>query len=301
MLSEKGTVFDIQRFSLHDGPGIRTVVFLKGCSLKCAWCHNPESLSTEKQLQYIDAKCTGCGKCVEVCPCKVHSFEDGKHLVDHSRCIACGRCVEVCCYDALKILGEDMTVQEVMEAVIKDKPYYGDDGGLTISGGEPMLHHKFSQALAKAAKENGIHVIVETSGFGVKDSFESIAPYVDIFYFDYKVTNDQEHMKWTGQSNGLILDNLALLGRLNKKVVLRCPIIPGINDDHGHFEAIAKLKEKHRNIISVELMPYHMMGVSKAEQIGNEERTIAYETPSEDLQKGWLSYFRGLGCEAKIG
>ena len=263
-------VFNIQHFSLHDGPGIRTVIFLKGCPLNCAWCHNPESKSSHKELAFYASKCVFCGKCVKACPEGVHVIKDGMHHVDRSKCRACGRCVEACDFTALEILGKDYTISEIMVEIKKDDVYFGEDGGVTISGGEPFLQSEGLLELVKKCKGAGYSVCIETSGFTAAEKLLRAAEYVDMFLYDYKLTDTEMHKEYVGADNRKILKNLATLNEAGAKIVLRCPIIPLINDCDDHFKGIAELAEAYENIDHVELMPYHSLGISKAKQIGME-------------------------------
>ena len=266
---EEGIVFDIQRCSMHDGPGIRTTVFLKGCPLSCQWCHNPESQSFEPQLGYMEEKCILCRRCESACKEGVHCFEGGRHIVYHNRCIAAGTCVDVCPTGALKLYGKKISIQEIMQVVMRDKSYYEQSGGgITLSGGEPLAQISFSKGLLKAAKSAGIHTCIETSGYAPTKSVMEILPFIDYFLFDYKVTGEECHKKYTGVGQKLILENLRIIYESGKKILLRCPIISGVNDNQEHFEAIKALKLKYPNLEGVEYLPYHDLGKSKAEAIG---------------------------------
>ena len=268
-------LFNIQHFSLHDGPGIRTVLFFKGCPLDCIWCHNPEGNSSKKTLSFLKERCVLCGKCASDCPQEVHSFQSGEHMLLRQRCIGCGKCVDACYYGALEIFGKEYTIGEILQDVEKDKAYYGDNGGITISGGEPFMQYEALIELLKALKENGYHVCVETSGHTTSERILEVAKYIDLFLYDYKESNNERHIKYTGVNQDKILNNLDFLDDVDAKVVLRCPIIPSLNDYSGHFEKIAQLANDHTSIQSVELMPYHPLGISKANHIGDE---YAYES-----------------------
>lgn len=268
-MSQKGIVFDIQRCSLHDGPGIRTTVFLKGCPLSCEWCHNPESQSFNPQLGYFNEKCQGCRLCESVCRESVHQFEGEHHVVNHKRCTACGKCVDICPSKALKIYGQKVTVDEIIKIVLLDQTYYEETGGgLTISGGEPLSQLLFTKCLLIAAKSAGIHTCIETSGFAPTTSILEVMPYTDYFLFDYKIAGESNHRKHTGVGQKLILQNLDTLYNNEKKILLRCPIIPGINDNDTHNEAIQALTRKYPFLEGVELLPYHDLWRTKAEAIG---------------------------------
>jgi pyruvate formate lyase activating enzyme len=264
-----GIIFDIQRFSVHDGPGIRTTVFFKGCNLHCIWCHNPESFSPEKQLSYKKSACIFCGECIKVCPCNVHFISEKTHTVDFSSCIACGKCTGVCVMNALKIIGCEVSPEEIMRDVLKDKKFYdASGGGLTVSGGEPTFQYEFLVQLLLLAKQNNIHTCIETNGSLPAGKLKDLLPLVDLFLVDYKHWNPQEHHKYTGAELNSVLNSLDLLNTYKKPVILRCPIIPGINDNEIHFKTIMELKRENRNIIEIEQMPYHETGKEKWEQIG---------------------------------
>lgn len=277
----EGNVLSIERFSLHDGPGIRTTVFLKGCPLSCIWCHNPESRRAGPQLRYFAQECIGCRACGQICPNGVHTFADGVHRVDFSRCKACRACENVCAAGALRVEGRRMSAEAVMEEVLKDRIYYGEEGGLTISGGEPLLQPAFCAGLARLAKEKGISVCVETAGDVPQAALEAVREDTDLFLYDYKISDEEKLRRHTGGNPGRILDNLAYLAAHRARVVLRCPIIPGINDDDGHFCNIASLAER-LGIREVELMPYHSYGKGKWEQIGEPYALADMETVSKE-------------------
>lgn len=263
-------LFNIQHFSLHDGPGIRTVLFFKGCPLNCIWCHNPEGKSTKKALSFLKERCVLCGKCADVCPQGVHRFQAGEHRFLRENCIFCGKCVDVCDYGALEMLGKEYTINEILREVEKDKAYYSDSGGVTLSGGEPFMQFEALITLLKALKENGYHVCIETSGYTTSERIQEAAKYADLFLYDYKESNNDRHIKFTGVKQDKILNNLDILDDVGAKVILRCPIIPYINDYDEHFEKIAQIANKHTTIQSVELMPYHPLGISKSVNIGEE-------------------------------
>lgn len=261
-------LFNIQHFSLHDGPGIRTVLFFKGCPLDCIWCHNPEGKSPQKTLSFLNERCVFCGKCVSVCPNEVHEIKDGEHKILRQHCIKCGKCTEVCDFGALEMFGKEYTVDEILHEVVKDDAYYGNNGGITISGGEPFMQFDALLTLLRTLKENGYHICIETSGYTTDEKMYEIAKYTDLFLYDYKESDNDKHLKYTGVKQDKILKNLDTLDKLNAEVILRCPIIPSVNDYDKHFRIIAEIANKHICIKSVELMPYHPLGISKAENIG---------------------------------
>lgn len=272
-----GRIFNIQRFSTDDGDGIRTCVFLKGCPLRCAWCHNAESLSTAFELALYAQSCIGCGTCVAECPTGALSLQSGKVCIDRTACKGCMRCAEICCTEALVQIGKDMTVDGVMEVVFKDWIFYGTSGGLTITGGEPMAQPQFTIALAQAANAEGISVAVETSGFGNAADFEALLPYCDLFLFDCKASA-QRHREWTGVEDTRILQNLDLLATRGAKIRLRCPLVVGANLDGAFVEKIIALAKAYPAIEAVQLMPYHNTGIGKAEHLGKPRQT-GFEAP----------------------
>ena len=286
---QKGTIFNIQKFSVNDGPGIRTTVFMKGCPLNCLWCHNPESKMAKPELMYSAGKCISCMACVKACPLGCHKITESGHVFDRSACIACGKCAETCYSDALSLAGEVKTVDEVITEVMKDKVFYENSGGgMTLSGGEPLMQIDFTLALLKAAKENGLHTCIETCGFTKAENIEKIAPYIDIFLYDFKESDPKRHKEYTGVSNELILSNLKLLDSLGCKSVLRCPIIPGLNDRDEHFKAIADTANALENVLEINIEPYHPLGKDKAKSLGRDYPLGDLSFSSDETVKGWI-------------
>lgn len=289
LIHHKGLIADVQRFSLHDGPGIRTTVFLKGCPLSCKWCHNPETQLSKPQLSFSSDKCMNCLKCVEVCPTKTHFAVDYMHKVNFSACELSGECISACPNDALKIIGSEKSVNDIFEIILKDKEYFkNSNGGLTISGGEPMNQFLFTKDLLHLAKLNGIHTTIETCGFAATNRYLEIQNLVDLFLYDYKETDSLNHEELTGVDNSLIIENLKILHDKGAKIILRCPIIPGINDKDDHFHGIAKLASSLPNLISVELLAYHDIGRDKAAKIGIDNELYHIENVTEEMKKLWL-------------
>ena len=285
---DKRTIFNIQKFSINDGPGIRTTVFMKGCPLDCLWCHNPESKSRTPEIFYNAEKCIGCREC-SVCPKGCHTFKDTEHIYNREKCDACGECARVCYSDALELVGTEKSVDEVIAEVMKDKAFYeNSDGGMTLSGGEPMFQFDFAYELLKSAKENGLHTCIETCGFAKWEQYEKIADLVDIFLFDYKATGSDKHKEFTGVPNELILQNLKKLDDIGCKTILRCPIIPGLNNTDEHFKGIAETANGLKNILEINIEPYHPLGKSKSEQLGKEYVLGDLTFTDEDTVKKWI-------------
>ena len=293
----EGFIFKIQRFALHDGPGIRTVVFFKGCNLACDWCSNPESQNMYPQLLYDVDKCIHCLDCVSVCPSGALSSKEGNLHLDRSFCNACGDCTEVCRQEALSISGRKVSIQDVMAEVVKDFDYYQNSGGgLTLSGGEPLIQFPFAIELLKEAKRHQIHTCIETAGHINPGHMEAIASFTDLFLFDYKLSDQGLHLQYTGVKNHLILDNLELLDKSGSDIILRCPIIPGINDTQKHFQGIADVSNRYHSIRSVEIMPYHNYGNFKYKQLGR-ETPILQDSVEEQTKNRWIAQLKRLGCE----
>ena len=273
MLKKEGTIFDIQRFSVHDGPGIRTTVFLKGCPLKCLWCHNPESHGISPDLAYYESKCASCGACINACDNGCHKMIDGVHSFDRTSCTACGKCATVCPFSALELFGRRESVESVIAEVLRDNDFYKNSGGgVTVSGGEPLMQPDFLIALLKAAKERGLHTCIETSGFASESVIRDVAEYTDMFLFDLKATDEDKHRELTGVPLEPIKRNLYVLDSLGKSIVLRCPLIPDINTDDEHISNIASIASSLENILEVNVMAYHTLGNSKYSAIGKENK-----------------------------
>ena len=292
----KGTIFDIQRNALNDGPGIRTTVFMKGCPLRCVWCHNPEARSSKPQLSFSEADCQNCFTCITTCRNDVHQVINDEHYVNFDRCEADGYCVKNCPFNAVEVIGKNMSVEEVMEIVLKDIAFYDkSEGGLTISGGEPMSQFNFISELLKEAKENKIHTCLDTSGYAKPGKFEEILPLVDLFLFDYKETDPNRHHEFTGVNQQLILKNLDLLYQHKKEVLLRCPIIPGYNDSETHFQGIAHLSQKYN--MNVEIMPFHNMANGKVQKYGLESVLPEIDNVSTEQLEHWIFKLNSLKCK----
>lgn len=294
---KKGIVFNIQHFSVDDGPGIRTTVFLKGCPLHCAWCHNPESHSSTKEILYDSSLCIGCGGCTKVCP----NGGSGIREREKSRCTACGRCAEICPTKALELAGREMAAEEVLEEVLRDRAFYETShGGITLSGGEPLMQIDFSVDILTKAKKAGLQTCVETCGYASAENIRALAEVTDLFLYDWKLTDSALHKQYTGADNRVIGENLRMLDALGKNVILRCPIIPGVNDTEDHFAGIAALANILPNVLRIELEPYHALGIEKSKRMGKPISSFRIPTEEEALQ--WqIRLARLTEKEIKIG
>jgi glycyl-radical enzyme activating protein len=275
-----GLVFDIQRFCTHDGPGIRTTVFLKGCPLRCLWCHNPESQSRVPEILFSQNLCIDCKSCENACP--EHDARNILLSMNRAVCSDCFKCAQICPSGAIKLAGQKMSADQVIEEVLKDNDYYEiSNGGMTISGGEPFAQFDYTLALAQKAKIHKLHVCIETSGFIKPENIEKLVPYIDLWLWDIKDTDPERYFQNTGVKLSASLENLKLLDSLSAKTILRCIILRGINAETSHYEKIAGIYDQLKNCLGVELIPYHPLGNSKLQQLGQTELQIDY-TPSVD-------------------
>lgn len=293
-----GRIFDIQRFSIHDGPGIRTTVFLKGCPLRCLWCGNPESIDPKPQLSYVADKCIACGECFKVCkPNALSKDTAGRAVVDRARCTNCGDCAPVCDPKALEMVGRDVEADEVLEVVLRDRDYYAQSGGgMTLSGGEPLLQPEFAENLLHAAKNRGIHCCIETSGYAGWEIFDRLKRVVDLWLFDYKETDPNLHAKFTGRELETILERLQKLHDSGAKILLRCPMIPQHNARREHLDGIAALAKKLPQLHGVELLPYYDLWRGKLKRFGlTTDLPDTVKPPSRETVKQWNDYLRKRG------
>lgn len=275
----KGLISDIKRFAVHDGDGIRTTVFFKGCPLKCAWCHNPESISYHPQLAYFRDKCVECMVCVGACPVGAHRNEGGLHHFDRSACLSCGACVSGCVGEALNLFGREVTVDELLPDLLMDKDFYDTTGGgVTLSGGECLMQADFCAELLNALKQQGIRTAVDTCGFVPRAAIEAVMPYTDVFLYDIKAIDEQLHIKCTGQSNRIILDNLRFLDHNKKNIQIRIPYVPGWNDDQ--MEQIRDFLSGLNHVTEVKVLAYHNYAGSKYAAL-DMENTLPEQLPTK--------------------
>lgn len=297
----KAMIFNIQKFSVHDGPGIRTTVFFKGCTLKCLWCHNPESQNLKQEMLYDREKCVMCGMCEKVCPQKAITNVNNSMVTDMDKCDFCGECVTYCLYGARQIAGKEYTVEQVVKEVVKDKVFYEQSGGgVTLSGGEPLVQIDFAEELLRRLKDEGIKTAVDTCGAIKFEYLERAAKYADLFLYDLKLMDDEKHKEFIGSSNKLIIDNLQKLAKIHDNIYLRMPIIEGVNAEVSHIEKTIELIEG-LNIKKVYLLPYHDIAKHKYKKLGREYEEAKMQVPSNEKMNSFKDMFARKGYEVKIG
>ncbi|MBR2425268.1 MAG: glycyl-radical enzyme activating protein [Lentisphaeria bacterium] len=300
MDSIKGILLEPKRFAIHDGPGIRTTFFFKGCVLKCIWCHNPESISPKPQMGYYAHKCINCGECADVCPVKAHTFSaDGIHQFDPLLCSDCGKCEEVCLGKALKQYGKGMTVDEVMKIALEDRTFYQEsNGGITISGGEPLMQIDFAVALLKELKNAGLHTAVDSCANVATDRFGRVMPYTDMFLIDFKHADCAEHKKLTGSGNELICKNLQWLSDQGARIEIRIPVVPGCNDSTDNMERTADFLSKLQ-LEAVRLLPYHSLAGSKYGAVNMPDTMPKVPAPDSETMERFAAVLQSRGLTVK--
>jgi len=296
-----GSIFNIQKYSIHDGPGIRTTVFLKGCPLKCVWCHNPESQSYETEIIASIEKCIGCNSCIDSCLYNCITFINNEPTVDKSICSLCGECTKNCPTNAMEMLGKSMTVDEVMKEIEKDYVFYEESGGgVTISGGEPLMQFEFINAILIKCKEREIHTAIDTSGYSSWENVYKIFKNVDLFLYDIKHISDVKHIQLTGVSNKEILDNLSNLAKTGANIWIRVPIIPGINDDKENIVGIGNLMN-YLKLKDIFILPYHNIASDKYRKLGKEYGLSNIKTPTNEHMENIAGRLKDFGLNVKIG
>jgi len=302
-MSLEAAIFDIERFAVEDGPGIRSVVFFKGCNLSCSWCQNPESQVRDAQVMYFRKNCIACGRCVEVCPKDaVRNDPDFGFVTDHTLCDMCGRCIDACFTKARQAVGRRMTVEAVVEELLQDEAYFRESGGgVTFSGGEPLLQAEALLHLARRCRELGIHTALETAGSVPWTVFERVLPLIDLLYFDFKHIDSAEHLRFVGAPNEGILDNLVRASRQPVRLVVRIPVVPGVNADASTLRSMFRFLVEHSAARDVELLPFHRLGLGKYEGLGMDY--AMKDTPNMDRQacEEFARIGRGMGLSVRIG
>ncbi|HZX45861.1 MAG TPA: glycyl-radical enzyme activating protein [Clostridia bacterium] len=302
----KGTVLRIERSSIHDGQGLRTVVFLKGCPLRCRWCSTPESQSPRPELGLAADRCSGCGTCAEVCPAGAFSpaAEKGKAELDRAKCRGCFACVFECPAGALKKYGVPMTVEEVVAEICRDEVFYfHSGGGVTISGGEPLYQPRFTAEVLKESKRLGIHTAIESCLFAPWDHVEAILPWLDALYADIKLMDEGLHKHWTGAGNGLILENLRRIdaSSYNIEIIARIPMIPGVTDTDGNLSDAVEMLSRVKKLKDIELLPYHRLGIETYRNLGREYSLKDLVPPSGEHMLERRKYLDRLMKKSRIG
>jgi len=302
--SLEAEIFDIKHYAIHDGPGIRTTIFFKGCPLNCSWCHNPEGINPEPEIFLRSSLCDkGCNSCLEVCPQEALAKPSWSVIsIDRTKCDMCALCESACSFGALELVGKKMKVSEIMSEIEKDRIFFEEsNGGVTLSGGEPLSDPVFLGALLDRLYSKNIHVVVDTSGFFSYEEFSHLFAKVDMFLFDIKIMDDQKHKKYTGQSNELILGNLKRITRAGKPVAARIPLIADVNDSEKNIKETCEFLRKLDNIIRVHLLPYHKGGETKQERLGRPESGSSFKAPSDEKIEDVKKIITGYGFTAKIG
>lgn len=297
-----GILLDPKHFAVHDGPGVRTTFFLKGCPLRCLWCHNPESLRIEPQIAWYAHKCISCGECVPVCPAGAHGIRDGRHWIQYSLCKHCGRCEQVCPASALKLYGRKVSVEEALKIALEDLDFYRESGGgVTLSGGEPLLQIEFVREFLRRLKEAGIHTALDTCCLVPRESLCSVLPVTDLFLVDFKHPDSAVHRKLTGQPNEQILENLRFLSGQGANIEIRIPLVPGCNDSERDLEASGRFLSSLNNVQCVKLLPYHSLARSKYAALGMVDTMPRVESPSDAALHHAAEILKQYGLNARSG
>lgn len=298
----KGVVFDIKRYAIHDGPGIRTTVFFKGCPLSCRWCHNPEGIVGGRQLMFRSSRCLGCGECVKACPEGAVQMMDGKASIRLSACRLHEACVDACPTEALQVIGQSFTVRELMEEIEKDLVFFDESGGgVTFSGGEPLSQFPFLMECLQACRKRGIRTCIDTSGMAPYEHLAAAAAFTDLFLYDIKLMDETRHLKETGVSNRQILDNLIKLSAENTSIVVRIPLIPSVNDDRDNLRRTIHFLQENTSIRRVSLLPYHTIADRKYDSLQALRKMEGVFPHTEQQVQAVTAYFKKHGLEVRTG
>lgn len=299
--NNQGLIFNLQRFSTEDGPGIRTTVFLKGCPLRCVWCHNPEGLSRAQEIIWLEVRCIDCGECLERCPNAAISRKATGLSTDRVKCQVCGRCADVCVAGAREVLGRTITVEELVAEVERDRVFYETSGGgVTVGGGEPSLQAPFVDAFLQSCREKSLHTALDTCGYTSWEILENLARRSDLILFDLKLYNEDRHKKLTGVGRELIFDNLRRLAQMGKRLWVRIPIIPGYTDDEENLEGLGKILSPLETVERVELLPYHKLGEDKYRRLDKDYPLQGMQTPSREELLRCMSVLKRLPLRAAV-
>ena len=299
---KRGIIFNIQRFSVNDGPGVRTIVFLKGCPLSCLWCSNPESQNSFKELMFNIKNCVCCEKCKDICKENAIDFNN-VNRIDRDKCINCVDCSEVCYPGALVISGEEKSVEEVISELKKDSTHFRhSNGGITLSGGEPLMQPEFTLELLKGCKANGWHTTMETTGFASKEVIDKIIPWLDLVLLDIKHMDSDRHLQSTGQRNEIILENAKRISELGVDTIIRIPVIPGFNSEKKTIEKIAKFANNLKMVKEIHILPYHRLGVNKYNCLDRKYKIEdCIVTPSREYMEELKETIENIGMKCNIG
>lgn len=306
LIERKATIFNVQKYNMYDGPGIRTLVFFQGCPLRCKWCANPEGLVKKSRLLYKNNDCINCGECIKVCPVGIHQMSaEEVHLVDRNiECTGCKKCVEACYSSALSVIGEQKTISEILEVIEEDRPFYeASKGGVTLGGGEVLMQPEAAVNLLMACKNSGINTAIETCGYASSEVIKKVAEFVDLFLFDMKHVDPEKHFYWTGVRNEQIIKNLKFLLENKYNVHIRLPLLKGVNDSKEDIEKLVALLipyKNYKNLKRVDMLPYHKMGVNKYNQLGMDYPIKGDPSLSNEDLKRIETYIKESGLAVKI-
>ena len=295
-MEKTGIIFDIKRFSIHDGPGIRSTVFLKGCPLSCRWCHNPESQSFKTELILRPERCLACGECAEVCPHGNIKLDEGKILQNKEDCVVCGTCITVCYPGVREIIGQEVSVQDVVDELARDRVFYEESGGgVTFSGGEPLCQPDFLEETLSSCKNAGLNTALDTCGSGPWKQLDRQIKSLDLVLYDLKILDDGLHKQYTGVSNAEILENFRRLTKTDVEIIVRRPVIPGINDSMEEINRLGKFLTETNGDSKIDLLPYHALSLDKYKRLGREQLPAAWETPSPEVMGRISNQLSDLG------